>query len=60
MESSSLEEENTIKGTWTLFRLENELNYAAMKYIRHLFSLEKEIKAIKNRILRDIKNFFEY
>ena len=30
-----------------------------MKDIRNLFTLEKETKAIKDRVLRDIKNLFE-
>ena len=30
------------------------------KDIRNLFRLEKETKAIKNRILRDTKNLFEH
>ena len=31
-----------------------------IKGIRNLFRLEKEIKVIKDRILRDIKNIFEH
>ena len=31
-----------------------------MKDIRSLFRQEKETKAIKDRILRDIKNLFEH
>ena len=31
-----------------------------IKDIRNLFRLEKEIKAIKHRMLRDIKNLFEH
>ena len=31
-----------------------------IKYIRNLLRLEKETKAIKYRILRDIKNLLEY
>ena len=31
-----------------------------IKNIRNLFRLEKETKAINDRILRDIKNRFEY
>ena len=31
-----------------------------IKYVRDLFRQVKEIKAIKNRILRDIKNLFEH
>ena len=30
-----------------------------IKDIRNLFRLEKEVKVIKDRILRDIQNFFE-
>ena len=43
-----------------LFRLKKELNYTTIKDMRSLFRLEKETKAIKNRILRDIKNLFEH
>ena len=48
--------------TWrrNLFRLKKELNYSAIKDIRNLFRLEKETKAINDRILRDIKNIFEH
>ena len=60
MESLSLEEENIIKDTRSLFRLKKDLNYNAMNNIRNLFRPEKETKAIKDRILRDIKNLFEY
>ena len=42
-----------------LFRLKQELNYTAIKDIRNLFRLEKETKAIKDRMLSDIKNLFE-
>ena len=31
-----------------------------IKFIRNLFRLKKETKAIKNRTLRDIKNLFEH
>ena len=31
-----------------------------MKGVRNLFRLEKETRAIKDKILRDIKNLFEY
>ena len=60
MENLSLEEVNIIKDTRNLFRLEKELNCTAIKDIRKLFRLEKETKAIKDRILRDIKHIFEY
>ena len=36
-------------------RLEKELGYTAVKDIRNLFRLEKQTKAIKDRVLRDIK-----
>ena len=60
MESLSFEEENIIKDIRNLFRLKKEQNYNAIKDIRNLFRQEKEIKAIKDRILRDIKNPFEH
>ena len=59
MESLSLEEENIIKDTRNLFRLNKRQNSITIKRIRNLFRQEKETKAIKNRILRDIKNLFE-
>ena len=41
-----------------IFRLRKELYYTAIiKNIRNLFILESENKAIKDRILGDIKNF---
>ena len=48
-----------IKGIRNLFRLKKEPNYTAIKNIRNLFRLKKT-KAIKDRILRDIKNPFEH
>ena len=60
MESLSLEGENIIKVIRNHSRLKKELNYTAIKYIRYLFRREKQTKAIKDRILRDIKNLFEY
>ena len=59
MESLSLEEEKIMKYIRNLFRLKKELNYTAIKDIRNL-RLEKETKAIKDSILRDIKNHFEH
>ena len=48
MENLSVEEDiKIIKNIRNLFRLKNELNCTAIKYIRN-FTLEKEIKAIKN------------
>ena len=37
-----------------------ETNDAAIKGIRNLFRLKKENKAIKYRILRDIRDLFEH
>ena len=41
------------------FLTKKELNYTAIKDIRNLFRLEKETKANKDRIFRDITNLFE-
>ena len=60
MGSLSFAEENITKDVGNLFRLKKELNYTAIKDIRNLFRLEKETKAIKDRILGDIKNLFEH
>ena len=60
MKNLSPEEENIIKNKWILFRLKKEQKYTAMKDVINLFRQEKETKAIKDRIPRDIKNFFEH
>ena len=60
MESLSIEEENIIKDIRNIFRLKKEHNLTAIKGIRNLFRQDKETKAIKDRILRDIKNIFEH
>ena len=60
MESLNLEKENIIKEIKNLFRLKKELNHIAIKDIKNLFRIEKETKAIRDRILRDMKNLFEY
>ena len=52
------EEEKIIKDIKNLFRLEKELSYTVIKDIRNLFRQQRETKAIKGRILRDIKNLF--
>ena len=59
MESSSLEEENTVKDVRNIFRLKKEIDDTAIKNIRNFFRLKKENKVIKDRILRDIRNFFD-
>ena len=58
-ESLSLEE-NIIKDIRNLFRLKTEQNYTAIKDTRNLFRQERETKAIKDRILRGIKNLSEH
>ena len=54
-ESLIFEEGNLIKDIRNIFELKKELNYTAIKDIRSLFRLKKETKAIKERVLRDIK-----
>ena len=54
------EEENINKGKRNPFWLKKGLNYTAVNGIRNLFRVEKETKAIKDIILRDIKNLFEH
>ena len=53
------ERQNIIKDIRNLLRLKKELNFTAIKDITNLFRLEKETKAIKGKILRDIKNLFD-
>ena len=60
MEALSLEEKNIIKYIRNLFRLKQELNYTETKDKINLFTIEKDTKAIKDRILRGIKNLFEH
>ena len=56
--------ENIIKDVGNLFRLEKLKKNGAfdtiIKNIRNFFRLEKEYKAIKDRIIIDIKNLFEH
>ena len=60
MKNLSLEEENIVKDVRDLLRLKKELNYTEIKGISNLFRLEKQIKAIKDRIPRDITSLFEH
>ena len=60
MENPKPGEENIIKDIRNLFRLKKEISYTAINDIGNLFRLEKETKAIKDRILRDIKNLCEH
>ena len=50
MENPRCEEEKIIK----------ELNDAAIKDVRNIFILQIETKAIRDRILRDIKKLLEH
>ena len=52
--------ENVIKDIVNLFVPKEELNYTTIKDIKNLFRLEKESKAFTERILRKIRNIFEY
>ena len=40
--------------------MENKTNDTTVKDIRNLFKLKKESKAIKNRVIIDIRNFFDH
>ena len=55
-----LKEENTIKDIRDLFTLKSkELNHTEIKDIRN-FLRQKKTEAIKDRMLRNIKDFFEH
>ena len=60
MESLSLDERNIIKDVRNLFKLKKEIDDTAIKYIRNIFRIKTENKLIKDIILRDIRNLFEY
>ena len=60
MQNPRPEEENIVMNIRNLLRLKKEQNYTAVKDIRNLFKLEKETTLIKDRMLRDNKNLFEY
>ena len=60
MESLSPEKGNKIKNISNVFRIKKAPNYTAIKDIRNPLRLKKEIKEIKNIVLRNIMNFFEY
>ena len=59
MEIPKPKEEKIIKDIRNRFRIK-ELNYAAITNIINFFTRERETKASKNRILRDITNVFEH
>ena len=50
-------EDNIIKNVRNHFRLKKEIDDTTVKDIRNLFRLKKENEAIKDRIIRDIRNF---
>ena len=60
MESSSLEEENIIKVVRNVFTLKKKIDDTTIKGKRNFFRLEKEIKVMKYRIIRDIKDLFQH
>ena len=60
MRNLRAEGENIIKDTRNIFGLKKLLNYTANKDIINLFRGEKETKAIKDRIHRDIKSLFDH
>ena len=51
-------EDNIIKDVRNLFRLKKEIDDTTIKVTRNLFRLKKEKDAIKDRIIRDIRNGF--
>ena len=60
MENLKPEEENTSKDMKKFFRQKKKINYTTVEGIRNLFILEKETKAVKDIILRDILNLSEH
>ena len=56
-EDEELKEEERLRD---IFRLKKELNYTAIKDVRNLFRRGKETKAIKDRLVRYIKNLFKH
>ena len=65
MNSSRLEKDKNIEDIKTgdvinIFRLKKETNDTTVKDTKNLFILKKEIKSVKDRRIRDIRNLFEY
>ena len=52
-------EDNIIKDVKNLFRKKKEIDNNSVKDMSNLFILKKENKAIKNKIIRDIKTLIE-
>ena len=57
MKNLRLEEENIIKDIRNPFRLNEELNYTAIKDIKSLFRPEKKVKQLKIEYLEILKIF---
>ena len=53
-------EDNIIKDVRNLSRLKNETHDTTIKDVRNLFRLSKENKAVKDRVIRDIRKLFEH
>ena len=60
MKNQRPKEEKIIKDIRNLFRLKKEQNDTAIKGVTNLFRLRQEVKGIKDIVLRNIKNLFEY
>ena len=60
MDNPRSKEGKIIKDKTNLFRIKNEQNDIAIKDTRNLFRLKKEVSGIKDTVLRNIKNLFEY
>ena len=59
MKNPRPEEEKIIKDIRIFFRLK-KLNCTAIEDIRNIFRQDKETNAIKDRILKYLKSFFEH
>ena len=65
MDSPRLEKDkklegNIIKDVTNLFKLKKEIDDTAIKNIRNLFRVKKEIEGVEDRVIRYIRNLFEY
>ena len=59
-EKEKQKENNIIKDVRNLFRLKNEMDDTTIKDVRNLFRLSKENKAVKDRVIIDIRKLFEH
>ena len=60
MKNPRPEQEKIIKSIRNLFRLKKEQNGTAIKSVKIIFRLKRKNKGIKHKVLRNIKNLFEY